>query len=117
MNDSEAKSSGKYYKCHYSDYLAAVIDHEMLCGDFNIELLFHTLNPSYMTERILKKEMKQALFFGVEEKEVEKAFDMLKCRIRDDKEIVSKKWVEKYYRKIRNKLETETISDEASGES
>lgn len=78
ISNNGGKSSKKVYKVTYSDYLAAILESEMLCGDLNIELLFHTLNPSYMTERIMKKEMYDALFFGNEDKEVVDLFNKLK---------------------------------------
>ena len=59
---NEGKETQNVYQVTYSDYLAAIFDSEILCGEINIELLFHTLSPSYMTNRIMKDEMGDALF-------------------------------------------------------
>jgi hypothetical protein len=88
----------------YSDYLAAILDPSMLCGEINIELLFHTLNPSYMSDRVLKHEMEDALFFGVESDKTITGFKKIKGKKRENKILISKEWITKYFNKIRRIL-------------
>jgi hypothetical protein len=48
--------------------------------------------------------MKSALFFGIEDKEVLKAFDNLKGKTRSGREIFSKTWMTEYFNTIRDLL-------------
>lgn len=102
---SQKKFESKTYQLTYSDYLAAILDPDMLCGKMNLELLFHTLNPSHLSDSVLKKEMKTALFFGTEEPEVEKEFDrIVGKRSSDDKTLISRDWITDYFRQIKKVL-------------
>ncbi|CAI2362813.1 unnamed protein product [Moneuplotes crassus] len=111
-----SKESQKYYKVTYSDYLAAIIHHDVICGEVNVELLFHTLNPAYMTDIVMKNEMRDALFLGNNNKKEEKMFDKLKCKTRSGKEVISKEWVMDYYDKIYKKLDRDPDESESSDE-
>lgn len=88
----------------YSDYLAAILDPEVLCGEINVELLFHTLNPSHMSDIILKNELKGALFFGNEDDDVVKNFEKIRFKQSDKKHMLKRQWFEKYFAKIKEKL-------------
>ena len=96
--------SEKKYEVSYSDFLAAALDPEMLCGEANIELLFHTLNPSHMATRVLKSEMKDALFFGIEDENEIQGFNKIKGKKRDNKILISKEWITSYFYKIKKVL-------------
>lgn len=102
---SQKEFEPKTYHVTYSDYLAAILDPDMLCGKMNLELLFHTLNPSHMSDSVLKKEMKNSLFFGTEDAEVGKEFDrVVGKRTSDGKTLISKNWLTDYFRQIKKVL-------------
>ena len=114
--ENEGKGTENMHKVTYSDYLAAILDPNVLCGGINIELLFHTLNPSHLTEWIMKEELKDALFFGNEDEETKLLFSKLKWKIRGGKEIMSKDWITEYYDKIFHKLNGDESNSDSKDE-
>jgi len=93
------------YQVSYSDYLAAIMDPNTICGDMNIDLLFHTLNPSDLSDKILKKEMKKALFASKDEDpDAIEGFEKLKIKNKSGQLIFSKSWLRNYFKKIKKIL-------------
>lgn len=89
----------------YSDYLAAIIDPDILCGETNIDLIFHTMNPSYLSEGILKKECRAALLSDETDKEILKGFENeIDFKERSGRQLIYKDWIIKYYRDIKKVL-------------
>ena len=62
------------------------------------------MNPSYNSDKILKKEMKSALFFGNESKEEIKGFDDIEGIERSNRVLIKKSWVSDFFKEVQKIL-------------
>lgn len=58
----------------YSDFLAAMLNTDLLCSDENVENIFHALNPTHLCDEVFKTEIEKALFGPNEDQQVIKGF-------------------------------------------
>lgn len=103
LRSDEVIDRSKTYKLTYSDFLAALVDKDLLWGELNIELLFHTLNPTYNNDKILKSEMELQLYFHDNLKE-KAGFDKIEGIERENRVLIKKQWVQDFFAKIKKRL-------------
>ena len=104
-DDYNPPDAPKKYQVNFSDYLGAVKDPDITCGDKNIDLVFHTLNPSDVSDKILKKEMRKTLFIrNDEDPEAIKEFENLDIKNSRGQLMFSKNWLKSYFSNIKKRL-------------
>ena len=104
-DDYNPPDAPKTYQMTYSDYLGAVKDPDIVWGDKNIDLVFHTLNPSDMSDKILKKEMRKTLFIrNDEDPEAIREFENLDIKNSRGQLMFSKNWLRSYFANIKKRL-------------